>query len=103
MAVRADLGLRRGIEEIEPVPERRQRIAVSGSFSSKVAVSARTGKGAAKSSTACVRPTQSRSFSSDIVAFPRFACDSATGRAGWKEQGGAAINPRDEPNLERLK
>ena len=44
----------------------------SGSFSSKVAVSARTGKAAAKSSTTCVRPTHSRSFSSDIGASPRF-------------------------------
>src|SRR6266404_7161788 len=30
MAVRAELGLRRGVEEIEPVPERRQRIADPG-------------------------------------------------------------------------
>jgi hypothetical protein len=31
------------------------------------------------------------------------ACDSATANAGWKEQGGAAINPRDELKPERVK
>ena len=66
----ADLGLparHRGNRASARAAAADRRMRGSGSCSSKVAISARTGKGRRRSSTVWVWPTQSRSFSSDIL------------------------------------